>query len=101
MGAVKEQREALQAAGVASAWSLLGISVPAAVPAGLALGGAPPIAVAIAGVGAVALGLTNWYVQRRAKRAAPDGDRPCRAWPATLRNILRLAEDVVVRRAAG
>lgn len=67
---IAAQRDALRSANVNAAWSVLGISAPASISTALALTGAPPLAVSVAGVGAVALGVANWFLQRRKERRA-------------------------------
>jgi hypothetical protein len=59
------QRDALKQAKVKDDWSYLSVTAPASLAVGMTLGSTAPILGPVAGVGAVALGVSNWYVQRR------------------------------------
>jgi hypothetical protein len=61
---LEEQREALRAAGVREAWTLLGVSSPLSIGTGTALLSGPTPAAAIGAFGAVGLGVMDWFVQR-------------------------------------
>jgi hypothetical protein len=63
---LEAQRDALKEAQVKNDWSFLSVTAPASLAVGMTIAGATaPILGPVAGVGAVALGVTNWYVQRR------------------------------------
>jgi hypothetical protein len=62
---LEEQQEALRAAGVREAWTLLGVSSPLSIGTGTALLSGPTPAAAIGAFGAVGLGVVDWYVQRQ------------------------------------
>jgi hypothetical protein len=63
---LEAQREAMEQANFRHTWSFLSVTAPASVAVGMTIAGsASPILGSVAGAGAVALGVTNWYVQRR------------------------------------
>jgi hypothetical protein len=65
------ERQAMREAKVKDDWTFMTITAPAALAVGVTIAGSSsPVLGPIAGVGAVALGVTNWYVQRRKKREA-------------------------------
>jgi hypothetical protein len=64
-------REAVEDAKVKERWTLLGISAPASIAAGVSIAAtASPVLGPIGGAGTLALGLTSWFMRRR-KGAAP------------------------------
>jgi hypothetical protein len=66
---LEAQRAAMSEAKVKQNWSFLSVTAPASLAVGMTLAGsAAPILGPIAGAGAVALGVSNWYVQRRKRR---------------------------------
>jgi hypothetical protein len=63
---LEAERQVMRKAKVKDDWSFLSITVPASLAVGVTLGGpSSPILGPIAGVGAVALSVTNWFVQRQ------------------------------------
>lgn len=62
---VHVQRDALRAARVHEAWTVLEMSAPVSIGAGLTVLGAPPMIAGVGGVGSVGFALTNWYVQHQ------------------------------------
>jgi hypothetical protein len=64
-------REAVKDANVKERWTLLGISAPASLAAGMSIAAAAsPVLGPIGGAGTLALGVTSWFMRRR-KGAAP------------------------------
>jgi hypothetical protein len=67
---IEEQREALKTARVKEAWQLMSLATSAAAAVGsMIASAAAPLLSPVAGAGAVALEVTNWFVQRRRKTA--------------------------------
>jgi hypothetical protein len=63
---LEAQREAMEKANFRHNWSFLSVTAPASLAVGMTIAGsASPILGPVAGAGAVALGVSNWYVQRR------------------------------------
>lgn len=59
-------REAVKDAKVKDRWTLLGISAPASLAAGVSIAAtASPVIGPIGGIGTLALGVTSWFMQRR------------------------------------
>jgi hypothetical protein len=66
-------RQAVKDAKVNARWSFLGVSAPASIAAGVAIAQASSTVFGpVGGVGALALSLTSWFMQKR-KRAADPG----------------------------
>jgi hypothetical protein len=66
---LEAQRDLLRQAEVRDAWSFLSVSAPASLAVGMTVAElSGPILGPIGGIGAVALGATNWFVQRRKGR---------------------------------
>jgi hypothetical protein len=67
---LEAERRAMKEANVKDDWTFLTITAPAALAVGVTIAGSSPILGPVAGIGAVVLGVTNWYVQRRKGREA-------------------------------
>lgn len=73
---IRAQRSLGRELAVGDAWSLLSISVPASLPAMAALAGVEPIIATVAGIAAIGLGGTHWFLERRRKRKDAAADFP-------------------------
>jgi hypothetical protein len=63
---LEAEREAMREAKVKDDWSLLSVTAPASLAVGITIAGsAGTILAPLGGVGAMALGVSNWFVQRR------------------------------------
>jgi hypothetical protein len=63
---LEAQRDAMRAAKAKDDWSLLSVTAPASLAVGVAIAeSSTPVLGPIGGIGAAALGVTNWFFQRR------------------------------------
>jgi hypothetical protein len=63
---LEAQRDAMRAAKAKDDWSLLSVTAPASLAVGMAIAeSSTPLLGPIGGIGAAALGVTNWFFQRR------------------------------------
>jgi hypothetical protein len=67
-GELELQRHALHVTRVREAWSLLGISAPLSIGAGLATLGAPLLVATAGGIGSIGLGVVDWFLERDLSR---------------------------------
>jgi hypothetical protein len=68
---LEAERRAMKKAQAKDDWTFLTITAPAALAVGVTIAGSSaPILGPVAGIGTVALSVTNWYVQRRKSREA-------------------------------
>jgi hypothetical protein len=67
------QRDIIRRSRAKEAWCFLGVRAPASAAVGITLGqAASPVLAPVAGIGAVALSVSNWFMQRR-KDQQPTG----------------------------
>jgi hypothetical protein len=64
-------REAVKDANVRERWSLLGVTAPASLAAAMSIAAYSPVLGPAGGVGAIALGVTSWFMQKRAGSPPP------------------------------
>jgi hypothetical protein len=70
---LEAQRDIIRGAKLKDAWSFLGVRAPASVAVGVTLAeSAAPVLAPVAGIGAVALSVSSWFLQRR-KDQQPTG----------------------------
>jgi hypothetical protein len=71
---LQAQRDIVRRARLKDAWSFLGVRAPASLAVGVTLAqSAAPLLAPVAGAGAVALSVSNWFLQRRRDQPSTEG----------------------------
>ncbi|MGD0674449.1 MAG: hypothetical protein ABSC94_03475 [Polyangiaceae bacterium] len=66
-------REAMKEANIRLGWSLLGVSAPASIAAGIAVAGAStPVLGSFSAAGSLALAVTRWFIEKRQEEQVPN-----------------------------